>query len=252
MESVVVIPTYNEAKNIGRLIEGILALNLNLSIVVVDDSSPDNTAGIVEGMRENDDRIHLVRRTAGKSFGGSYRDGFSYALNLRPEYIFQMDADLSHSPEFIPDFLKHIPENDLLIGSRYMNGLRIMNWSIGRLALSLLANRYIRFILGLPFEDCTSGYRCWKADALAELRLNRISSRGYAFLVEMAYMAYKKKFAIMEVPIVFVEREQGDSKMTMKLVIESALLPWCLLFRNLFSVELKPRSANTRKAEGNP
>lgn len=248
MDSVVVIPTYNEAKNIGRLIEEILSLNLDLALVIVDDSSPDDTARIVKALGQGDARIHLVQRTGEKSFGASYRDGFSYALALNPKYVFQMDADLSHPPGFIPDFLKQIPGHDLLIGSRYLNGVRIMNWSIERLALSLFANRYIRFVLRLPFEDCTSGFRCWKVEALRGLGTTSTSSSGYAFLVETAYLAYKRRYVISEIPIVFVERELGSSKMSLGLVFESALLPWRLFFRNLFSVRLPSAGMAVNKA----
>jgi len=233
-DAVIVIPTHNEAGNIGKLLEQILSLNLDLKVVVVDDSSPDKTADVVEQLSRDNRRIHLIRRNKKRSFGASYRDGFEYAFGLNPKYIFQMDADLSHPPEFILDFLKTIPDYDLVIGSRYLNGIRIINWSIGRLALSLFANRYIRIVLGVPFEDCTSGFRCWKAQALRDIRMKRISSNGYAFLVEMAYLAFKNRYRIKEIPIIFVERKAGDSKLSMKLIFESAFLPWRLRVRNIF------------------
>ena len=233
MSDIIVIPTYNEANNIEKLLEQIFSLPLDLQVIVVDDSSQDGTADIVENVSRNNHKVHLIRRTNRRSFGESYKDGFQCAFNLEPEYIIQMDADLSHPPEFIPDFLAHIHEYDLIIGSRYTEGIRILNWSIKRLILSLFANRYIKTLLGLPFEDCTSGFRCWNAEVLKNIHMNHIASNGYAFLVEMAYIAYKCGYNIKEIPIVFVERENGDSKMTLKLVFESALLPWRLLLRHL-------------------
>ncbi len=234
MDAVIVIPTYNEAENIKKLLDDIFSLGLDLDVVVVDDSSPDKTADAVEQLRSSNSRIHLIRRDKPKSFGESYKDGFEYALSLDPKYIFQMDADLSHPPEFIPDFLANIPDNDLIIGSRYLNGIRIINWSIRRLLLSLFANKYVKFVLGLPFEDCTSGFRCWKAEALKGIRMSRVSSNGYAFLVETAYLAHKSGYAIKEIPIIFVERRVGASKMSSTLMFESALLPWRLLLRSIF------------------
>lgn len=234
MDAVIVIPTYNEAENINKLLDEIFSLGLDLDVVVVDDSSPDKTADAVEQSSSSNSRIHLIRRDRPKSFGESYKDGFEYALSLDPKYIFQMDADLSHSPEFIPDFLANIPDSDLIIGSRYLNGIRIINWSIRRLLLSLFANRYVKFVLGLPFEDCTSGFRCWKAEALKGIRMNRVSSNGYAFLVETAYLAHKNGYAIKEIPIIFVERRVGASKMSSKLIFESGLLPWRLLLKSIF------------------
>ncbi len=228
------IPTYNEAMNVKKLLDEIFMMNLDLHVVVVDDSSSDGTAEIVAQLSSLNQRIHLIRRKKAKSFGGSYKDGFEYAFRLNPKYIFQMDADLSHPPTFIPDFLKDIPGNDLIIGSRYINGIRIINWSIKRLALSLFANRYIKFVLRLPFEDCTSGFRCWNTRALSGIPMDHISSNGYAFLVEMAYIAFKKRYVIKEIPIIFVERTTGKSKMSFRVIIESVLLPWRLLTKNIF------------------
>lgn len=245
----VVIPTYNEAENIGTLLGQLMALNLGLQAVVVDDSSPDGTAETVAQLRRDNPNIHLVRRKGARSFGGSYIDGFKYAMKLGPEYIIQMDADLSHPPQFIRDFLKSIAGNDLLIGSRYQSGIRILNWSIRRLAMSLLANRYIKIVLGLPFADCTSGFRCWRTQALMNIRLKHISSSGYSFLVEMAYLAFKNKLTIKEIPIVFIERQVGDSKMCLKLIIESALLPWRLRSRSIFfksSISGKEKEASVQ------
>jgi dolichol-phosphate mannosyltransferase len=232
MTDIIVIPTYNEANNIEKLLDQIFTLNLDLQVIVVDDSSQDGTGEIVEKLRRNNEYLHLIRRTSRRSFGESYKDGFQCAFGMEPQYIIQMDADLSHPPEFIPDFLAHIRKYDLIIGSRYADGIRILNWSIRRLILSLFANRYIKTLLGLPFEDCTSGFRCWNAEALKNLHMKHIASNGYAFLVEMAFIAYKNGYNIKEIPIIFVERENGDSKMTLKLVFESALLPWRLLLRH--------------------
>lgn len=234
MHAVIVIPTYNESKNISSLVEEISRMEINCDIIVVDDSSPDGTADLVAELARRNNRLHLIRRNGTRSFGGAYLDGFRFAFTLLPEFILQMDADLSHPPEYIPGLIENMDECDMAIGSRYVNGLRIINWSLKRLALSLFANRYIRFILHLPFEDCTSGYRCWRSSVLQEVyEKSTFSSNGYAFLVEMAYITYKKRFTIKEVPIVFVERTMGESKMSFKLMIESALLPWRLLLRKV-------------------
>ncbi|GAX59197.1 dolichol-phosphate mannosyltransferase [Candidatus Scalindua japonica] len=233
METVIVIPTYNEEENIKKLLAEIFSLNMDIDVVVVDDSSPDKTADIVEQLKMSNQRIHLIRRNRQKSFAASYQDGFEYAQSMRPKYIFQMDADLSHPSKFIPDFLKNIAGNDLIIGSRYIKGIRVINWSIKRLAMSLFANRYIKYVLSLPFEDCTSGFRCWDARALSNICMNHMSSNGYAFLVEMVYIAHKNKYTIKEIPIVFVERNFGVSKMSFNLIIESTLLPWKLLLKNI-------------------
>lgn len=233
MTDIIVIPTYNEAKNIANLIEQIVSLDGNLQIVVVDDSSMDGTADIVEAAGRKMPGIHLVRRNGKKSFGDSYKDGFRYALSLNAEHIIQMDADLSHPPEYIADFLDAIKACDLVIGSRYKGGVRILNWPIHRLLLSLFANRYVKTLLGMPIEDCTSGYRCWNSKTLRHICMNGIGSNGYAFLVEMAYLAHKKGYRIKEIPIVFVEREQGVSKMSKALAFESALLPWRLMLRRM-------------------
>ena len=228
MESLILIPTYNEAQNIETLLDQIFLLDLDLGVVVIDDSSTDGTADLVEQLGRRNERIQLIRRTKKKSFGGSYVDGFRFAMELKPKYIFQMDADLSHPPEFISKFLENMEGHDLTIGSRYIGGIRIINWSLRRLALSLIANRYIKSVLRLPFEDCTSGFRCWNAQALKHINLAGISSNGYAFLVEMVYDAYKKGFKVKEIPIIFVERTEGDSKMSLKLIFESMFLPWRL------------------------
>jgi dolichol-phosphate mannosyltransferase len=237
MPGIVVIPTYNEANNIEKLLDQIFSLNLDLQVIVVDDSSEDGTADIVENVCRGNNRVHLIRRMKRRSFGESYKDGFENAFALEPEYIIQMDADLSHPPEFIHDFLAHIHKYDLIIGSRYTGGIRILNWSIKRLILSILANKYVKTLLGLPFEDCTSGFRCWNARALKNIHIHDITSNGYAFLVEMAYIAFKKGYKIAEIPIIFTERENGVSKMSMKLVFESGLLPWRLLWGHFTKID---------------
>lgn len=228
---VVVVPTYNESANIETLLRSLAALDSAPEAVVVDDSSPDGTADVVDKLRESIAGIHLVRRTAKRSFGGSYMDGFRYALALDPEFIIHMDADLSHPPEFIPEFLKAAEERDMVIGSRYLNGIRVMNWPISRLALSLFANKYVHALLGLPFDDCTSGYRCWRAEALREVMKDYVPANGYAFLVETAYRAHRRGRRIGEIPVVFVERTMGSSKMSKKTIFESALLPFKILIK---------------------
>ena len=230
----IIIPTYNEADNVAGVISKIIRLNIpDLTILVVDDNSPDGTGDIVADLSKNDSRIKLLQRAGKLGLGTAYVEGFRFALEHGFEYIFEMDADLSHYPGDIPKFLEKAEEYDLVIGSRYLTGVNVINWPFSRLFLSLAANWYTRIVTGLPIRDCTSGYKCFRRKVLENIDLNNISSDGYSFQIEMTYKAWKKKFKLTELPIIFVDRRKGDSKMTHKVMWEAAWIVWKLRFWGL-------------------
>jgi dolichol-phosphate mannosyltransferase len=229
--TIVVIPTYNERNNLPRLVRAIVAMP-GFSVMVVDDASPDGTGDIADRLAgESDGRVHVVHRTGPRGFGRSYVDGFTRALAGSWAVICQMDADFSHDPRYLPDLIGAVGEYDVVIGSRYLHGISVVNWPLHRLILSTFANRYIRAITRLRVTDCTGGFRCWRRDALERLPLERIVSEGYAFQVEMLYEAQRAGCRIGEVPIIFIERREGQSKLSKGVIVESVLMPWRLLLR---------------------
>jgi len=230
----VIIPTYNEADNIIQLMTEIHAVDDAIHILVVDDNSPDKTWELVEKRKENDSRIHLIRRKGKLGLGTAYVAGFKYALEHNYDCVFQMDADFSHNPKSIPKFLEKIQEHDLVIGSRYKDGVRVVNWPIKRLVLSFMANVYTRVITGMPVADATGGYKCIRKEVLAGLDLDKIKSNGYAFQIEMNFKAYKKGFRLAEIPIIFEDRRVGISKMSKRIIIEAVFRVWSLRLRSIF------------------
>jgi dolichol-phosphate mannosyltransferase len=225
----VIIPTYNERENIGRLIEAVLAQDARLSILVVDDGSPDGTGDIVDGIRAASDRVHILRRPRKMGLGTAYVAGFRWALERDYTLVFEMDADFSHDPIHLRDFLKAIPDNDLVLGSRYRDGkVTVVNWPIGRLILSYFANVYARGVTGLPVWDATGGFKCFRREVLESIDLSKVVSNGYAFQIEMSFRAWKRKFRIVEIPIVFVDRTEGQSKMSKSIVREAVWMVWRL------------------------
>lgn len=235
MKVLVVVPTYNEAENVPRLIPAIVGQAPNVEVLIVDDNSPDGTGAMVREMMKTDPRVHLLERSGKMGLGTAYVAGFKYALQHGYEYIIEMDADFSHSPKEIPNFLKKIEEADLVLGSRYVGGVRILNWPIQRLMLSYSANVYTRMITGLPLSDATGGFKCFRRKVLESIDLDRIKSNGYAFQIEMSYKAWKKGFRLAEVPIVFLDRRSGVSKMSRKIIYEAAFMLWKLRFGSLFN-----------------
>jgi dolichol-phosphate mannosyltransferase len=224
----VVVPTYNERENLPLLVEALLQ-HPNVRVLIVDDQSPDGTGEIADGLaRRHPGRIDVVHRTGRRGLGRSYVDGLQRAIAEPLDAICQMDADLSHDPRQLPDLVDATAAADLVIGSRYVPGGTVVNWPARRRVLSRLANLYIRSITRLSARDCTSGYRCWRRDALARLPLDRLVSDGYSFLVEMVFAAAEQGARIAEVPITFVERRQGESKLSRSVLIESAITPWRL------------------------
>jgi dolichol-phosphate mannosyltransferase len=230
----VVIPTYNEAENIGRLLPVVLRQAEGIEVLVVDDGSPDGTGALIREMMKGEPRIQLLERGKKMGLGSAYVAGFKYALSNGYDFIFEMDADFSHSPQEIPQFLDKISEYDLVVGSRYTNGVRVLNWPISRLLLSYGANVYTRFMTGLPIYDATGGYKCYRRSVLEAIDLDRIKSNGYAFQIEMTYKAWKKGFRIVEIPIIFLDRRQGTSKMSKHIVYEAIVMLWNLRFQSLF------------------
>ena len=231
MNALVVVPTYNERDNLPVLVEGILAHD-GFRILIVDDGSPDGTGAIADGLAAaNPGRIEVMHRTGPRGLGRSYVDGLRHALKTDAELIFQMDADLSHNPEYLPSLAAGARQHDVVIGSRYMNGVSVVNWPLHRIFLSAFANRYIKAVTRLSPSDCTSGYRCWRREALAGIPLDRVASAGYAFLVEMLFRAARNGSRIGEVPIIFVERRQGQSKVSTAVLLESLITPWRLRLR---------------------
>lgn len=229
MKTAVVIPTFNEAENIGKLISEIFDLGLDgLEVVVVDDNSPDGTGKIVKDLMKADRRIHLIERPKKMGLGSAYVAGFKYVLSRGAEYIFQMDADFSHDPKMIPVFLNHTEENDLVVGSRYLNGISIVNWPLRRLALSLLANKYASKVTGTKLTDSTGGYNCYRREALEAIDLDKVRSSGYSFLIEMKYRVHRKEFKIKEVPIIFIDRRAGASKISRWIILEAMIIVWRL------------------------
>jgi dolichol-phosphate mannosyltransferase len=228
MTALVVVPTYNERENLPILVAGILAHD-GFRILVVDDGSPDGTGTIADQLAAaHPGRIEVMHRTGPRGLGRSYVDGLRRALETDAELIFQMDADLSHGPEYLPALAAGAAQFDVVIGSRYLTGVSVVNWPLRRIFLSTFANRYIRAVTRLSANDCTSGYRCWRREALSKIPFNRVASAGYAFLVEMLFRAADNGSRIGEVPIIFVERRQGQSKVSRAVLIESLVTPWRL------------------------
>lgn len=234
MEALIVIPTYNERENIERLVNELLALPLGLNVLVVDDNSPDGTGEIVEEWSKSEPRVHALHRPGKMGLGGAYIKGFKWALaETDAKYIFEMDADFSHSPTAIAEFLERIQNADLIIGSRYCNGITVINWPLSRLILSVGANIYTKIITGLPLHDATGGFKCFRREVLEALPLDSIKSDGYSFQIEMNYHTWKRGFRIEEMPILFADRLVGTSKMSRRIVWEAAFLVWKLRFAAL-------------------
>lgn len=233
-EKIVIIPTYNERENVGEMLDRLMALPHGLHVLIVDDNSPDGTADVVRQRMAAEPRIHLLQRAGKLGLGSAYREGFRYALDGGAEYIFEMDCDFSHDPDAIGEFLKHAQEYDVVLGSRYLHGVTVVNWPLSRLILSYSANLYTRIVTGLPVNDATGGFKCFRRRALEAIRLDRVKSDGYSFQIEMSFKCWKRGFRIKEIPIVFVDRRAGVSKMNRKIVYEAAWMVWRLRLLDLF------------------
>jgi dolichol-phosphate mannosyltransferase len=228
MKTLIVIPTYNEKDNIKSLLPAIKKYLPHADTLVVDDASPDKTGAAVRAVMRVNKRVKLMERKSKLGLGTAYVAGFKYALAHNYDMIFEMDADFSHDPKYLPDFIESMKTNDLAIGSRYINGISVVNWPIGRLILSKFANFYARSITGVPLTDLTSGFKCYNSRVLKAIDLDNIHSDGYAFQIEMHYKAWKKGFRIKELPIIFIDRHAGSSKMTRRVMLEAAWIVWKL------------------------
>ncbi|MEI6375930.1 MAG: polyprenol monophosphomannose synthase [bacterium] len=231
---IVVVPTYNERDNLPKLVDRLLALQDAVEILVVDDGSPDGTGEWVAATAARDSRIHLLARTAKNGLGRAYVSGFQWALEHGYDLIVQMDADFSHSPEDVPKLLEGIRTTgaDLVIGSRYVDGIRVINWPLKRLVLSVGASYYVKWITGLPVWDPTGGFKCWRRRTLETIDLSTVKSNGYGFQIEMNHRVWRRGLRVTEVPIIFADRIEGTSKMSKRIVIEALLMVWGLLIRN--------------------
>ncbi|MEW6095647.1 MAG: polyprenol monophosphomannose synthase [bacterium] len=232
MKTVVVIPTYNEKENIEKLVPQILNLDKKIDVLVVDDNSPDGTGDMVDKLKaEFQDRVFVIHRAGKLGFASAYIEGFQFALNLDVDYIISMDADFSHNPKYLPELIERFKDYDVVVGSRYMHGtVSVVNWPIKRLVLSKLANLYAKIVTGLKVNDCTSGFTGYKREVLEKIGIRNILSDGYSFLIEMKYLAQKKGYKLVEVPIIFEERRLGQSKMSKKIMFEALLIVWRLRF----------------------
>jgi len=226
---IVIVPTYNERANIERLIDSALAQSDQLDVVVVDDNSPDGTGAIVEEIAARNPRVHAIHRAGKLGLGTAYLAGFRWALERDYEFVFEMDADFSHDPGHLPQFLAAIQHADLVLGSRYRGGkVTVVNWPIMRLILSYSANIYARRVTGLPLFDATGGFKCFRREVLEAIDLSAVHSNGYAFQIEMSFRAWKRGFRIVEIPIVFVDRTEGESKMSRRIIREAVWMVWRL------------------------
>ena len=232
----IIIPTYNELENLPKLIPEVLSKNENIDILIVDDNSPDGTADFVQDEAKKNSRIKLIKREKKMGLGTAYIDGFKFALQNNYDYIFEMDADFSHNPKMIPKFLKEIKKYDLVLGSRYKEGVNVANWPMSRLMLSMFANIYSRVITGLPVHDATGGYKCFRKEVLEAINLDGVKSNGYAFQIEMTFKAWKKGFKIKELSIIFIDRVKGKSKMSRKIVREAIVMVWKLRLWSMFGI----------------
>ncbi|HSL23018.1 MAG TPA: polyprenol monophosphomannose synthase [Vicinamibacterales bacterium] len=233
MNALVIIPTYNERENLPEIVPQVLRHD-GVRVLVVDDGSPDGTGEVADRLaREHAGRLDVLHRTGRRGLGRSYVDGFRRALAMGVDVAVQMDADLSHDPVYLPAVLDGTARFDLAIGSRYVRGISVVNWPLKRLVLSTMANRYVRAVTALPIRDCTAGFRAWRRGALERLPLDRIVSDGYSFQVETLYEAWRAGCTIGEVPIVFVERREGESKLSKGVLLESLIMPWRLRLRGL-------------------
>lgn len=232
--ALVVIPTYNERGNIERIIAAVLAQDERLEVLVVDDGSPDGTGEIVDGIAGSNPKVHAIHRAGKLGLGTAYLAGFKWALEQNYDFVFEMDADFSHDPVHLPQFLEAIRNADLVLGSRYRKGkVTVVNWPMSRLMLSYAANLYARVVTGLPLDDCTGGFKCFRRSVLEAIDLDSVRSNGYAFQIEMSFRAWQNGFRIVEIPIVFVDRTEGESKMSKKIIREAVWMVWRLRWWSL-------------------
>ena len=233
MKGLIVIPTYNERDTIDHILDAIFAQDLGLDVLIVDDNSPDGTALRVKERGQSDARIRIIERPGKLGLGTAYVAGFKYAIENGYEIAFEMDADFSHDPAELPRFLEKIKDYDFVIGSRYVNGVSVVNWPLRRLLLSYFASKYTRVITGMPVRDPTGGFKCFRIEVLKGIDLDSIRSGGYSFQIEMSFKAWRRGFRYIEIPIIFVDRRVGRSKMSKAIIREAVFMVWKLRLRSL-------------------
>jgi len=230
--TLIIVPTYNERENLPRMAERLLRLPVPVDLLVVDDNSPDGTGKIADGLVAKQPQIHVLHRAEKNGLGRAYIAGFKWALERRYEFIFEMDCDLSHNPDDVPIFLTAATDADLVLGSRYLGGIRVINWPLSRLMLSRCAGKYVKLVTGMPFTDPTGGYKCFHRRALESLNFDKIQSNGYSFQIETTHRLWMEGMKIVEVPIIFTERAEGHSKISRHIVAEALWMVWRLWLRN--------------------
>ncbi len=249
MKKIIVVPTYNERENIEAIARAILAADPENEVLVVDDNSPDGTGRIAEALAESEPRAHVLHRRAKEGIGPAYKDGFQRALELGADLVVQMDADFSHPVSALSSFYEQISNHHVVLGSRYSQGITVVNWPMGRLMLSYYGNRYAQKVLGgIPIKDLTGGFKCWRREVLEAIDLPAVRSNGYAFQIEMSYRAWRMGYRICEIPIIFTDRKLGTSKMSLRIATEALLVVWWLRAQG-FLGRLKTRPALTTTRE---
>lgn len=234
-KTLIIIPTYNERENIVLLIPEIKKWLPATHILVVDDSSPDGTSQCVKDLSQKIENINILDRKKKEGLGKAYISGFKWALERDYDLVFEMDADFSHDPKYLPDFIKTSEEADLVIGSRYISGVNVVDWPMSRLLISYFGNMFARIVAGIPVRDCTGGFKCFRSDVLRNINLNKVASSGYSFQVEVNYYVWRKGFTIREIPIIFTDRKLGVSKMSTQIVREAFALLWKLRLTSIFN-----------------
>ncbi|MYA76183.1 MAG: polyprenol monophosphomannose synthase [Gemmatimonadetes bacterium] len=233
MKSLIIVPTYNELENIRRLLPELMALGPDIRVLVVDDNSPDGTGKLADELAAENERISVLHRAEKQGLGSAYVAGFSYAIQQDVDCVFEMDADFSHDPAMIPRFIEEIASCDVVIGSRYISGINVVNWPMSRLLLSYFANIYTRVVTGMTIRDTTSGFKCFRREVLEHIDLDRVRSDGYAFQIEMNFRCWRKGYRMREIPIIFVDRRSGTSKLSRGVINEAVWIVWWLRLQRL-------------------
>lgn len=240
-KAIVVVPTFNECENIEPLVDCLLSAAPEVDVLIVDDNSPDGTGDIADSLALRYAGVHVLHRREKNGLGRAYCDGFAWALARDYEYMLEMDGDFSHDPKDVPRFVAAARDADLVIGSRYRDGIRVINWPLNRLVLSLCAARYVQLITGMSFSDPTGGFKCFKRSTLEAIDLGQITSNGYSFQIEMTHQVWRRGLKVVEIPIIFTDRFQGNSKMSKSIIREALIVVWQLLIRNGLRREPGPR-----------
>lgn len=232
--ALVVLPTYNEVENLGSIVPAVLDVDPRIDVLVIDDGSPDGTGDLADELAAGSERVSVLHREGKQGLGTAYLTGFEWGLERGYSYMLEMDSDWSHDPKYLRDLLVAVQDADLAIGSRYVKGVNVINWPMSRLLLSYYANKYAHWVTGLPLTDATSGFKCFRREVLEAIDFSKVGSTGYSFQIEMDFRAWKKGFTLVEVPIVFTDRREGETKMSGAIVREAVWRVWALRFKSIF------------------